>query len=72
VKPTRAEVLAGGDLAPNPYQSPRCEHPNVAGTGCQACCDDCNSDRHVCPGCGGLVGHGTMRCEVCLVEDGDE
>jgi hypothetical protein len=52
-------------VTPNLYQSNRCEHPNLAGEGCQACCDDCNSDRHGCQGCGTPVGHRDRLCDDC-------
>ncbi len=52
-------------VTPNPYQSSRCEHPNLAGYGCQACCDACNEDRHHCHSCGQPVGHLATCCDEC-------
>jgi hypothetical protein len=35
------------------------------GQGCPYCCDQCNTDRHLCPGCGKPVPHGTVACPGC-------
>lgn len=60
-----AAAAARQPQPPNPYQSPQCEHPNVAGVRCPACCDACNSDSHPCAGCGQPVGHGKLVCSDC-------
>jgi hypothetical protein len=65
----QAHDVEQGAVTPNLHQSSRCEHPNVAGEGCQACCDDCNSDRHQCFGCGTPVGHRTHRCPDCTDDE---
>lgn len=28
-------------------------------------CDECNYDRHLCPGCGANLQHGDSTCEEC-------
>lgn len=61
--------IAGTADRPNPYQSPRCTHPNRAGEGCPACCDTCNADGHGCRRCGTPVGHRTRTCTDCPDED---
>jgi hypothetical protein len=38
------------------------------GAGCYECCDLCNYDRHVCPGCGEPLSHGVGVCSPCLAE----
>jgi hypothetical protein len=59
------DAMAG----PNPYQSPNCTHPNRVGAGCQACCDDCNNDRHVCHSCDTLTGHNRTVCPDCSTDE---
>ncbi len=64
----RTAVLDEPITAPNPYQTPDCQHPNGAGRRCPACCDDCNSDDHLCQGCGEPVGHNATHCRACNEE----
>jgi len=61
-------LLLEVEAAPNPRQSADCLHPNLAGTGCPACCDTCNGDRHVCDGCGQPTGHEQLSCPECADE----
>jgi len=35
--------------------------------GCHKCCDQCNYDTHICPGCGTSLKHGETTCAACLV-----
>ncbi len=60
IEAVRAELIGV-----NQHQSNRCEHPDLAGEGCSACCDACNEDRHTRDGCGTLVGHRAYRCPDC-------
>lgn len=40
-----------------------CQHePN---DGCMWCCETCNYDRHICPGCGTIIDHNDKCCEEC-------
>lgn len=40
-----------------------CDH--AAGDACYRCCRLCDTDQHVCPGCGSAVAHGTVACVPC-------
>lgn len=45
------------------YRPDKCQHP--PGDGCEWCCRQCNLDRHLCPGCGMVTGHGDVICGEC-------
>jgi hypothetical protein len=64
----RGVSLEQATEATSPYRTPDCQHPDVAGERCPACCDACNSDAHLCRGCGEPVGHYANHCRSCNEE----
>lgn len=45
---------------------PNCRHPYDEG--CMWCCVACDTDRHICPGCGASLEHNEFACVKCLKE----
>jgi hypothetical protein len=41
-------------------RTPNCDH--AVDDGCLWCCEDCNWDRHLCPGCGAVGNHKNQTC----------
>jgi hypothetical protein len=46
------------------YRPDRCQH--APDDGCEWCCQTCNHDRHLCPGCGTNIGHNDGVCPDCV------
>lgn len=40
-----------------------CNHPQ--GGGCMWCCVQCDTDTHLCGGCGAQLSHGEYSCAGC-------
>jgi hypothetical protein len=63
--PSEAEIAAAhaegvADLAAHGYT-----RPDHRPAGFDPACHLCDTDRHVCPGCGAGVPHGTVACHTC-------
>lgn len=61
-KPSEAGGQAWGDKGCE-HRPDRCQH--APDEGCMWCCMKCNTDTHLCPGCGTPVGHKDISCREC-------
>lgn len=57
---------AAARVAEEPVRMTECRPtPHPVGQGCYDCCDRCNYDTHICPGCGGDATHTEPVCPDC-------